>query len=94
MARCLFVVENTFFIRGRGLVPFPGIVPQGDERFYIGDPISLRRPDGSCLDWAISGIEMINCTPPRRHNEVVIVLHGLSKDDVPIGTEVWSIDPA
>jgi hypothetical protein len=49
MARRLFVVEDTFLIQGRGLVPVPGIIPQGEERFTVGDSILLLRPDGSCL---------------------------------------------
>jgi hypothetical protein len=90
MARHLFTVEDTFLIEGRGLVPTPGIVPQGDERFRVGDPIRLKRPDGSEIEWQIGGLEFI-CPPPRQ-DEVVILLKGLGKNDVPIGTEVWSVD--
>lgn len=92
MGRRLFVIEDTYFIKGRGLVPVPGILPQSEERFRTGDPIHLKRPDGSCLEWKIGGIEMIHGTPPRSRIDVVILLQGLSKDDVPIGTEVWSVD--
>jgi hypothetical protein len=94
MARCLFIVEDTFSIKGRGLVPVPGILCQGEERFRVGDPLLLKRPDGSCLEWKIGAIELISCSPPRPKHEVVIVLHGLSKDDVPIQTQVWSVDPS
>ncbi len=90
MARRLFIVEDTFFIKGRGLVPVPSIIPRGEERFLVGDPIQLRRPDGSYLAWKIGGIEMICGTLPR--DDLVILLGGLGKDDVPIGTEVWSVD--
>lgn len=58
MARRLFTIEDTFLIEGRGLVPVPGIVPQGEERFRIGDPISLKRPDGSEIEWKMGGL---NC---------------------------------
>ena len=92
MARCLFTVEDTFSIKGRGLVPVPGIVPQGEERFRVGDSIIIRRPDGSHLESTIGGIEMISVTPPRPKNDVVILLKNLSKEDVPIGSEVWSTD--
>jgi hypothetical protein len=92
MARCLFIVEDMFLIRGRGLVVVPGILCQGEERFRVGDPLLLKRPEGSCLQWRIGGIELISCSPPRTKNEVVILLRDLSKDDVPIGTEVWSVD--
>jgi hypothetical protein len=94
MARRLFTIEDTFLITGSGLVPVPGIVPQGDERFRVGDPILLKRPDGSCLQWKIGGLEMISCTPPRPRDDVVILLQGLSKEDVPVGSEVWSVDRA
>jgi hypothetical protein len=92
MARRLFVVEDTFFIKGRGLVPVPGIVPQAEERFRVGDPIVLKRPDGSHTEWTIGGLEMISCSPPRPRTDVVILLKDLNKEDVPIGTEVWSSD--
>jgi len=87
MARCLFKVEDTFLITGRGLVPIPGIVPVGEERFRAGDPILLKRPDGSELATAIGGLEMLDPNPPPY---VVIMLKGLTKEDVPIGTEIWS----
>ncbi len=92
MARCLLIVEDTFSIKGRGLVPVPGIVLQGEERLRIGDPILLKRPDGSFLHWRIGGIEMICSSPPRPKGEMHILLQGLNKDDVPVATEVWSID--
>jgi hypothetical protein len=90
MARQLFIVEDTFVIKGRGLVPVPGIVPQGDERFRVGDSILLKRPDGSSLPWQIGGLELICGGPPR--DDVVVLLKGLGKEDVPVGTEVWSVD--
>ncbi len=92
MARRLFTVEDTFLIQGRGLVPIPGIVPQGEEVFRAGDPIRLKRPDGSTVDWQIGSLELLFGGLPR--HDVVVLLKGLSKEDVPIGTEVWSIDPA
>jgi hypothetical protein len=90
MARHLFTVEDTFIIEGRGLVPIPGIVPQGNERFKVGDAIRLKRPDGSEIEWQIGGLELL-CPPPRK-DEVVILLKGLGNDEVPIGTEFWSVD--
>ena len=89
MARRLFTVEDSFRLRVAAF-SVPGIVPQGDERFRIGDPIKLKRPDGSEIAWQIGGLEMLYPRPPQ--NDVVILLKGLGKDDVPIGTEVWSVD--
>ena len=93
MARRLFVVEDTFLIKGRGLVPVPGIVPQGEERFRVGDRLVIRRPDGSHLEWTIGGIEIFSCTPPRPRHDLVILLKDLNRRrTVPIGSEVWSAD--
>ena len=75
-------------IRGRGLVPVPGIIPVGEERFRAGDPLLLKRPDGSELRTTISSLEILD---PNPTNQVVVLLKELAKEDVPIGTEVWSV---
>jgi hypothetical protein len=92
MAHRLFVVENAFLIEGRGLILVPGFVPQGEEHLRIGDPIVLKRPDGSQLEWTIGGIATIHCSPRRPKNEVVIILRALNEGDLPGGSEVWSAD--
>src|SRR5207245_6289532 len=91
MGRCLFRVEHTTLIRGRGLVLFPGIVPEGDERLRVGDPILLKKPDGSTAVHTIGSLELP--TPNPRH-EVVVMLKDTTKEAVPIGTEVWSREGA
>jgi len=89
-ARCLFVVSDTVLIEGRGLVLLPGIKPEGDERFRLDDVVELRRPDKSTIRVKISGIEMLNPTPPN--GGFAIILKDLvRKEDAPIATEVWSI---
>jgi translation elongation factor EF-Tu-like GTPase len=85
MSRHLFTVEDTFTIRGRGTVLVPGIVPEGGERFRIGDALRLRRPDGSEVEATIDGIEFFSV--PAGTYPIVV---GLPKLDVPLGTEVWS----
>src|SRR5688500_14645272 len=87
MARRVFNVADTFTIRGRGVVLLPGLTPINDERFRVGDPLLLKRPDGVELCAWISGIELFSGTP-----EVPVILNGLTKEDVPLGTEVWSVD--
>ena len=89
MARCLFTVVDTFLIRGRGLVPVPGIIPVGDERFRVGDPLLMKRPDGTTLRTVIGRLEHLH---PNPRHDVVVLLEELGKEDVPIGTEVWSVD--
>jgi translation elongation factor EF-Tu-like GTPase len=89
VARLLITVEDTFIIQGRGLVPVPGLIPVGNERFKVGDPLLLKRPDGHELLTSIGGLEL--STPNPRH-EVGILLKDMSKEDVPKGTEIWSVD--
>lgn len=89
MGRRLCIVEDTFTIAGRGLTFIPGIVPAGDERFYIGDPILLKRPDGSSIQTSIAGIGLVGGAGHAA--DVPVLLRGLTKEDVPIGTEVWSV---
>ena len=87
--RCLFTVADTFLMHGRGLVLAPGVVPLNDERFRPGDPLRLVRPDGSTLHTTIGSLELP--TPNPKH-ELFVLLKDLGKEDVPIGTEVWSSD--
>jgi hypothetical protein len=87
MARRVFNVADMFTIRGRGVVLLPGLTPINDERFRVGDPLLLKRPDGSELGTWIGGIEFFSGTP-----EYPVLLKGLTEDDVPFGTEVWSVD--
>jgi translation elongation factor EF-Tu-like GTPase len=92
MARLLFVVEDTFAIRGRGLVIVPGIVQRADEVFRVGDPLRLKRPDGTELLTAVGGLEMFMSPVPGE--EIPILLRELGKEDIPVGSEVWSVDQA
>jgi hypothetical protein len=89
MARLLFTVTDRFYLPGRGVCPVPGITPVEGERFRCGDSLLLKRPDGSEIRTRIGGIEMPNPTPGP---VVVVNLLELKKDDLPIGTQVWSVD--
>ncbi len=89
MGRLLFVIEATFLIEGRSLVLCPGIIPEGDERFSVGDLVQLRRPDGTSLNRPIRGLEFFS--PPRPGSPLGVLIHDLSKMDVPDGTECWSV---
>jgi hypothetical protein len=90
MARLLFTVEDIWTIRGRGIVISPGLVPQGDERFRLGDRLELHRPDGSVIVTKIEGWDLFHRGP---NGEIEVLLEkSITKDQVPIGTEVWSVD--
>jgi hypothetical protein len=87
MARKLFNVKDSFSIKGRGTVLLPGLAPEGDERFRIGDSLCLRRPDGTELRVAIGGFDFFHPGPQGEY----AVLIALPKAEVPLGTEVWSL---
>ena len=85
MVRLLLTVEDVVVVKDKGLALVPGIVFQANETFRAGDPISLKRPDGSTIEWQIEGLT------PLSQKGVCFVVRGLKKRDVPIGTEVWSV---
>lgn len=92
MIRRLLTVDDTFLVQSYGLVLFPGIVPQGDEQFRVGDLVLLKSPNDSWFSSAIGWLEVstIELVPNEPSCEVHILLFGLGKEDVPTGTEVWS----
>jgi hypothetical protein len=87
MARKLFSVEEVFTVHHRGTMLLPGLTPQADERFSIGDLLLLRRPDGSEVQVNIDGIDLVHPGP----NGEYAVLVALPKPEVPLGTEIWSL---
>ena len=88
MNRLLFVVEDTFDIPERGLVAAPGIIPEGDECFRIGDGLRIDRPDGSSIYTSIASLELVTPNPSRA--VVIMFPKDISKSDIPAGSEVWS----
>ena len=89
MGRRFLLVEDSFLIKGRGLVVLPGLAPQGDERFRVGDPITLKRPTARISVGRSAGSRSPRVLLQMR---LLMLLKGLSREDVPIGTEVWSVD--
>lgn len=83
--RLLCVVKDVFQVTDWGCVVAPGIPP--GFRAGPGDRLVLRRPDGSRIESAIRGIPMGG--GPGAPPGIPIVLDGVDKADVPIGTEVW-----
>lgn len=75
----LFKVQDRFFMTGLGLILVPGL---GDKKATIGDSIKIVKPDQTIIETTIRGISF---------NEFRDILVGkdLTKDDVPIGSEVW-----
>ena len=90
MASLLLIVRDTFQIEGRGLLLEPGIILSEAMRVHAGDSILLRRPDRTEINWQIAGCDLM--MDSLRENAWFVWLVGLTKDDVPTGTEVWSVD--
>ena len=83
-------VDDVFQITGRGCVITPGVPKSGDFRLKIGDPLLLKRPDGSEVRTTLGGIEMGGS--PAYPGIPILLGSELTKDQVPIGTEVWTGD--
>jgi hypothetical protein len=89
MPRRLLVVEQRHWLRGRGLILAPGVVPGEGERIKAEDRVVLIRPDGSTRDAMIRGTSTY--FSPGSAMKVDLLLDLSGKDEVPIGTEVWSV---
>ncbi len=90
MRTFVFRIDDVFQISGRGCVVTPGIAKSRDLRLKVGDPLLLKCPDGSELRTVLRGIE-IGGSP--NHPGIPILLGSeLTKDQIPVGTEVWSDD--
>jgi hypothetical protein len=90
MARLLFTVTETFTVQGRGIVLLPELKPIGEERFSVGELLALKWPDGAKGVVRIGGLELAK--PVRGGGcQLVVMLSRKSREEVPIGTEVWSV---
>ena len=87
--RLLFTVTETFTVQGRGIVLLPELKPVGEDHFRVGDPLRLRRPDGSEDLVSIGGLNFL-CALGEKC-KLVVLLSGKEKGYVPIGTEVSSV---
>lgn len=87
--RLLFTVIEVFTAPGRGIVLLPELRPVGEERFSVGDPLIVQRPDGTEVMVQIAGLEFLKASDGSC--QLLVMLSGKSKEDVPVGTEVWSV---
>ena len=79
-------IEDVFQIDGRGCIVMPGLLLDDDPHVCVGDPVTLRRPDGTELETTVAGIEMIRTL--NRNAMPVLLPKEIRKIDVPIGTEL------
>ena len=84
----LLRVEDTFEIPAfGGLVVVPGPLAQ-DYGSPANLEVELRMPNGSAVQATLT-VQWISQTPPPKELRWGCVFRGLSKSDVPVGTEVW-----
>ena len=89
MPKQLLIVEQRVWIRGKGLMLSPGIVASSAlSAPRAGESVELRRPDGTVLDVLIQGTRTDTTLDGRSTVRLLLAVGG--KDDVPIGTEVWT----
>lgn len=91
MGRLLCVVQDTFEIEGRGIRFWPAMLLQSDAPIGVGDLVRFQRPDGSSAEHRVGALELVFGGPPTQPASVFLAFEGLSKTDLPIGTEVYSV---
>ncbi len=83
----LLTVEDVFDIPGRGLIVVPGPLVAS----FVSPglfAVVLKRPDGQELE-STASISFQFQTPPPKEHRFTVILKGLAKADVAIGTEIW-----
>ena len=88
MGRLLFKVQETFKLKDVGLVIVADNLARG-LNLKIGDELELRRPDGTSLMTTVDSLPLLCPFDPERQLPISLP-KGIGKEDVPIGTEVWS----
>jgi hypothetical protein len=88
-----FTVADVFLIEGRGCVLVPGLPTEPESPVVkTGARIQLRTPAGRVIDTTIKAIEMI--TYRKRPEKIccpILLPKDITKDDVPIGTDVYLV---
>ncbi len=86
----LFTVADRFQIEGRGCVLVPGLPTEpGSPNVVRGARIRLRTPEGKETDTLIKELELISYRKrPEKICIPILLPSDITKDDVPIGTEV------
>jgi hypothetical protein len=84
-------VEQVFEITGRGLaVLFQGELPS--LPLGVGLPARVQRPDGSTAE-ARAFFESIHWQRPELRERPALLLAGLKRTDVPVGSTVELLEP-
>jgi len=81
----LMTVEDTFLIEGRGVVVLPMITDYSGPTSYS---VILRKPNGDESS-VRAHLDVPRINPPRKPYPFICSLADISKQGVPIGTEIW-----
>jgi hypothetical protein len=83
-------VEEAFVARGAGVLVTPRITAEEPARGRF--PIELRLPDGATreVQAELDVAHMRGPLPPF----AMIRLHGITVEEVPVGTELWTVGDA
>jgi hypothetical protein len=93
--RKLLSIEEVFAIEGRGLVLFPDFPP---GRTAKAEAAELRRPDGVVIPVRMTvaaehrSLSIEAARAGARSAARVCLIHGVSKSDVVLGSELWCDD--
>ena len=92
MSHELFTVKHSFVLDGRGLVLVPE--PEIDNSVLdAGDPLVVKRADGSELAVTVSSIEILSGRDESNKpmsTFAIVLPKRFTCDDVPVGCSVWS----
>ena len=87
----LLQVENTFLIKGRGVIITPPLpLPTVGTFRPFRDTVQLRCPDGTVRDVVASfELEHLKLVAGGSQTDIAIILQAATKDEIPVGTLVF-----
>jgi hypothetical protein len=81
----LLTVEDTFFIEGRGVMVLPMVTDYSGPTSFS---VVLRKPSGEEVAAQVH-LDIPRLNPPREPYPFICSFAGMSKEEIPVGTEVW-----
>jgi hypothetical protein len=87
--KLLLVVDDVFEFQDGTLHFSPLVTIATFEGLKAGDPLELRRPDGTAIRTPLYGFDWPS---PMRGQWGLSVNKPLTKADIPVGTEIWRVD--
>ena len=87
--KLLFVVDDIFEFQDGTLHFSPLVAIPTLEGLKAGDPLALRRPDGTAIRTTLYAFDWLF---PMRGQWGLSVNKPITKADIVVGTEVWWVD--